>query len=446
MNLSSELLASKTIFSFFIARGQLFKLQQRLSSSGSSKTYDIALVGGGIIGVSTARLLSLKYRDFKIILLEKEKKLGVHQSGSNSGVIHSGIYYPPGSLKAKLCVEGSKKIYKYLKEKNIDYRRCGKLIVAVKNNELFRLEKLYERSLKNNVPGVEIIGPEGMTAIQPGVKGIRALWSPNTGIVDWGLVTQAFAQDFKSNGGQVKVNFEVQGFDMVEGDPPKVVISNKLSPEKIEARWVITAAGLFSDKVAQMTGSPVNPRIVPFRGEYLLLKGDKKNLIKTNIYPVPDPRLPFLGLHFTPRLDGNVWLGPNAVLATKREGYSYRDIDLRDMIDALTYPGLIKLSLKYLKEGAQEIYRSLNIDAQIKILQQYIPSIKKEDVVRGPTGVRAQALDENGNLVEDFVFDSGSGAFKDHVLHVRNAPSPGATSSLAIAEMIVQQMEKKFFK
>ena len=370
-----------------------------------------------------------------------------HQSRKNSGVIHSGIYYPPGSLKAKLCVKGAKKIYRYLAEKGIEHKKIGKLVVAVESNELFRLDKLFERARANKVPGIEMVEELDLPQYQPHVRGLRALFSPTTGIVDWSVVVESFASEFLANNSKIEYNFQVENFKYINsGTSSRIRLRSKKGTE-IEAKFIVTAAGLHSDRLASMTGCPPYPKIVPFRGEYFLLSPLKESLFsKTNVYPVPDPRLPFLGVHFTPRLDGSVWIGPNAILATKREGYSPRDFDFKDVFESLTYPGLIKLGLKYFKEGLQEIHKSLSMEAQLKVLRKYFPDLNAEDLVRGPTGVRAQALDLNGNLVEDFVFDSGSGPFQSHCLHVRNAPSPGATSSLAIAEMIAEQVERRLLK
>lgn len=372
---------------------------------------------------------------------------GQHQSKNNSGVIHSGIYYPPGSLKAKLCVQGAKKIYRYLAEKGIEHRKIGKLVVAVESNELFRLEKLFERARASKVPGIEMVEERDIPQYQPHVRGLRALYSPTTGIVDWGVVVKSFAKDFRDNNGEIMHGFRVENFKFIDSNKNSRVRLRSKSGIEIDAKFVVTAAGLHSDRLASMTGCSPHPKIVPFRGEYFLLSPQKESLFsKTNVYPVPDPRLPFLGVHFTPRLDGSVWVGPNAVLATKREGYSPRDIDFRDIMESITNPGLLKLGLRYFREGLQEIHRSISIEAQLKVLRKYFPDLNAEDLVKGPSGVRAQALDPNGNLVEDFVFDSGSGPFQNHCLHVRNAPSPGATSSLAIAEMIAEQVDRRLFK
>ncbi|XP_076354140.1 L-2-hydroxyglutarate dehydrogenase isoform X2 [Tachypleus tridentatus] len=402
--------------------------------------------------MATARELIMRHPQLTFVVLEKEDRLAVHQSGKNSGVIHAGIYYAPGSLKAKLCVEGLEKSYKYLDEHNIPYKRCGKLIVATIPEELPRLHALFERGQKNNVRDLKMVGPEEIREIEPNCIGLKALWSPHTGIVDWGEVNHSYSKDFRLRGGDVYLQFEVCGFHMVPESQRFTTFSQKQFPvrvtsgkQTVRCRYIVTCGGLYSDKLAELSGCRSEPKIVPFRGEYLLLTPEKSSLVQGNIYPVPDPRFPFLGVHFTPRIDGSVWLGPNAVLAFKREGYKPTDINLSDLCESLKYRGFQKLAIQHLGYGLKEIYRSINLKAQVKELQKFVPSLTVADVTRGPTGVRAQALDKNGNLVDDFVFDSGSGDLGERILHVRNAPSPGATSSLAIARMVADKVEQTFF-
>lgn len=410
------------------------------------RKYDLTVVGGGIVGVASAREILLRHPQLKIAIVEKERKLAFHQSGHNSGVIHAGIYYKPGSLKAKLCVEGLHLSYKYCDEKKIPYKKCGKLIVATDDVEVERLKELYDRGLKNNVPDLKLIDGDKIKEIEPYCEGIKAIWSPHTGIVDWALVTEYYGKDFINAGGEIFLNFEAQKFKetSTNSEYPITIIDAK--ERKIFSKYVLTCGGLQSDKLAEKTGCSKVPRIIPFRGEYLLLNKDKCHMIKGNIYPVPDPRFPFLGVHFTPRMDGSVWLGPNAVLAFKREGYTWSDINVFELFDALKYPGFIRMASRYVSAGLKEVAKSAFIPLQMKDLQKYIPDIQDYDVTRGPAGVRAQALDELGNLVDDFIFDhgSGEGALAKRVLHCRNAPSPGATSSLAIAKMIADKIEKEF--
>ncbi|XP_044749644.1 L-2-hydroxyglutarate dehydrogenase, mitochondrial [Coccinella septempunctata] len=407
--------------------------------------YDVAIVGGGIIGTSTARELLLAYPKLRVVLLEKEKELGLHQTANNSGVIHAGIYYKPGSLKAKLCVQGSKLTMDHCDKKKIPYKKVGKLIVATDEEEVKYLKVLYERGLSNGVQGLEFIDTqEKIHEREPECRGLKAIWSPNTAIVDYKHLAKSHADDFHDGGGEIRLRAKVAKIEESgRSDFPVRVVDSK--DHTLVAKYVLTCAGLYSDKISMLTGCPRNPRIVPFRGEYLLLKPSKRKMVKCNIYPVPNPKLPFLGVHFTPRMDGNVWLGPNAVLAFQREGYSYFDINPLELIDALTYSGFITLCLKNLRYGMGEMLRSIIWPLQVKQLQKYLPSITSEDCERGPAGVRAQALAPDGSLLEDFYFDkSKMGNLKDRVLHCRNCPSPGATSSMAIAKMLVEKMGKEF--
>ncbi|KAK0409271.1 hypothetical protein QR680_004447 [Steinernema hermaphroditum] len=409
------------------------------------QTFDVVVVGGGIVGCATARQLKISRPELSIAIVEKERQLAVHQSGHNSGVLHAGIYYAPGSLKAKLCVEGLDLAYAYLDENKIPYKKTGKLIVAVEPEEIPRLDALYGRALQNGCRDIEMIDGKRIKEFEPHCVGLKALWSPHTGIVDWGLVTRSYADDFVKRGGKVFVDTPLAAIrSAADGSDYPVVISSRPGLPEIRARYLLTCAGLQSDRIAQLSGCNTVPKIVPFRGEYLLLKPEKRHLVKTNIYPVPDPRFPFLGVHFTPRMNGDVWLGPNAVLAYKREGYSYFDVSPTDLLDAISFRGMQKLMLKYGSFGLQEFYRGVFYAAQVKQLQRFIPELKVSDVTRGPSGVRAQAMDAEGNLVEDFVFDDGEGPIASRVLHVRNAPSPGATSSLAIAKMITEKAVDKF--
>ncbi|NXP75107.1 L2HDH protein, partial [Ramphastos sulfuratus] len=377
--------------------------------------------------------------------------LAHHQSGHNSGVIHSGIYYTPGSLKAKLCVQGAALCYEYCDQKGIPYRQCGKLIVAVEHDEIPRLKALYERGLQNNVRGLKLIGPKEIQAKEPFCRGLMALDSPYTGIVDYKQVAQSYAEDFQEAGGTILTDFEVTNMEMAKESPSESdeefgVFWLFLFPqgEEIYCRHLVTCAGLHSDRLSEISGCSPEPRIVPFRGDYLVLKQEKSYMVKGNIYPVPNPRFPFLGVHFTPRMDGSIWLGPNAVLAFKREGYKWFQFGAGDFLDAAMYSGLWKLVLRNLSYGLSEMYRACFLSAQVKELQKFIPEVTINDVIRGPSGVRAQALDSDGNLIDDFVFDGGSGDIGSRILHVRNAPSPAATSSLAIAKMIADEVQRKF--
>ncbi|XP_034050893.1 L-2-hydroxyglutarate dehydrogenase, mitochondrial [Thalassophryne amazonica] len=427
------------------------KLIRNIKVSSRHSSYDVAVVGGGIVGLAAARELILRHPTLNFILLEKEKELSMHQSGHNSGVIHSGIYYTPGSLKARLCVRGATLAYEYCDKKGLPYKRCGKLIVALEQEEIPRLRALHERGMQNNVRDLSIVDAKGIREREPYCRGIMALDSPYTGIVDWRMVALQYGKDFEEAGGKVVTEYEVSDIAMAKENPagstegmnyPIAVRDEK--GNEVRCRYVLTCGGLYSDRLSQISGCGREPRIVPFRGDYLILKPEKHYLVKGNIYPVPDPRFPFLGVHFTPRMDGNIWLGPNAILAFKREGYNMFDFHVKDFADAVFYRGLQKLVWKNIIYGMEEFYRGMFIGAQVKILQKYIPQMSASDVLRGPSGVRAQALDRNGKLVDDFVFDGGVGDVGSRVLHVRNAPSPAATSSLAIAEMIADEVDSRF--
>lgn len=310
---------------------------------------------------------------------------------------------------------------------------------------------MYCRGQANKVPDLVEVNSDQISNIAPGCRGVKGLWSPHTGIVDYELVTQAYAEDFKKSGGKIYFNFAVEEFkeDEINDSAYPIVVkarSSTISNNEIRTKYVLTCGGLHSDKLAELTSGSTAPRIIPFRGEYLLLSKDKSPMIQTNVYPVPNSKLPFLGVHFTPRMDGSVWVGPNAVLALKREGYSWFDLSFRDLFECLCYPGFIRVAAKYWIFGLQEIFRSSHVRFQIGHVQKFYPEITVEDLGPGPAGVRAQAVDEDGTLVDDFVFEYGKGSreFLKRVLHCRNAPSPGATSSLAIAKMISDKVDQEF--
>lgn len=406
--------------------------------------YDVIVVGGGLIGSATAREILIRNPKIKLAIVEKENYVAAHQSGHNSGVIHSGIYYTPGSLKARLCVEGLDLTYKYCTEKNIPYKKCGKLIVALDPSEVKRLDDLYNRALQNNVKDISLLDQEGIKKLEPHVQGIKAIWSPNTGIVDWAEINRSYVEDCKAKGADVFLKFPVKRFlpHQTKGKGSYVLVCGLTT--ELMSKYVVTCGGLHSDTLSVLTKCSPEPKIIPFRGEYLVLKPEASHLVKTNIYPVPHPDLPFLGVHFTPRIDGSVWLGPNAVLAFKKEGYKLSDIDINELYEVVTFQGFRKLASKNLAYGFDEFFRGLSISAQVRNLQRYIPELKPSHVIRGPTGVRAQALSVDGTLVDDFILDMGKEEFDGKILHVRNAPSPAATSSLAIAKTIVDKLEEKF--
>lgn len=398
--------------------------------------YDVAVIGAGIIGLATARELLGRDPDLRLAVLDKEHRIGAHQTGHNSGVIHSGIYYQPGSLKARLCVEGAAEMYRYCAEKSIPTDRCGKVVVATHESELGRLEELFERGRANGVQGLAMIDRDALREIEPHCAGIRALWSPNTGIVDYGQVAQAMAADIRAAGGELKLSHEVTA---VRRPPGKVVVETTAG--EIECLRLIACAGLYADRVAALTGGSIEPRIVPFRGDYWQLRPEARHLSNGLIYPVPDPSFPFLGVHTTLRIGtGEVWLGPNAVLAFSREGYRRLDLRAGDLLEALRHPGFRRLARRYWRTGLAEVWRDLSKRAFLQSVRRYIPEVRLRDLVPGPSGVRAQALAGDGRLIDDFVFDVQG----DRILHVRNAPSPAATSALAIARMIVDRAIEVF--
>jgi L-2-hydroxyglutarate oxidase LhgO len=393
---------------------------------------DVAIVGGGIVGLATARELLRRRPGLRLVVLEKEPAIGQHQTGHNSGVIHAGIYYAPGSMKAKACVAGAAELVRYCDAKGIPYRRCGKLIVATDASELPRLADLERRGAANGVPGLRMIEADELRELEPHVRGVRALWSPNTGIIDYGLVANAYAEDVAEFGGEVRTSHEVIAIERRNG---RARLTTRGA--EIDAALVVTCAGVYSDRVAALTGAPPEPRIVPFRGDYYILKPERRDLVRSNIYPVPDPRFPFLGVHFTPRMNGDIWLGPNAVLAFSREGYRFRDVRPRDLADIAGYGGFRAFARTHWRTGVDELARDLSKRRFLASLQKYVPELTLDDLLPGPAGVRAQALSADGKLVDDFVIDRSDG-----VLHVRNAPSPAATSSLRIGALIADAFEQ----
>jgi L-2-hydroxyglutarate oxidase len=388
--------------------------------------FDVVVVGGGIVGLATACRLMEARPALRIAILEKEQELATHQSGHNSGVLHAGLYYQPGSLKARLCHEGKAAVEAFAEAHDVPFERCGKLVVALDATELERLAALRERAVANGVPGLEEVGPERIREIEPHAAGIRGLWSPETGIVDFRRVALAMADDLRGRGVEILTGREVRGLDERADE---AVVSTAAG--EVRATVVIACAGLQADRVAALGGTRDGPRIVPFRGDYYTLTPDARGLVRGLIYPVPDPRFPFLGVHFTKRIDGQVWAGPNAVLAFAREGYRRRDINPRDLLGTLANPGFLRLAGRYLRTGLGEMWRDWWKPAFVRELQRYVPEIRADQLRFGPSGVRAQALARDGTLVDDFVLGGSA-----RILHVRNAPSPAATSSLAIGAML----------
>lgn len=405
------------------------------NKSKRNQLYDIAIIGGGILGLATAREVLTSHPHLKLVLLEKEASLAFHQSGRNSGVIHSGIYYKPDSFKAKLCVRGAEMMYQYCSQHNIDHQRIGKLIVATKQSELDKLETIFNNGIANGVKDLSLIEQKDVSKIEPHCRAIKAIHSPNTGIVDYKMVCQSYARDIEALQGKILLGHKVLDIDVDQSE-----IKIKTDKKPIRCQYVITCAGAYSDRLAALSGGSSTPKIIPFRGDYLLLKKEARTLVNKLIYPVPDPEFPFLGVHFTPQTDGSVWLGPNAVMAFATEGYKFSTINIKELLQFLSYSGMIRLMGKYWKTGLLEMYRDLSKKEFLKALQQFIPEINIDQCAPGPSGIRAQALDPDGTLVDDFVFDTNQA----NIFHVRNAPSPAATSSLAIAQMITERAQEHF--
>lgn len=407
----------------------------------SSSRYDLAIVGAGIVGLAAAREFLLRQPALRVIVLEKEAAIASQQSGHNSGVIHSGIYYTPGSLKARACVEGQQAMLAFCREQGIPFELCGKVIVALDESELPRLEDLYQRGIKNGVQGLEFIEPERLRELEPYAAGIKAIHSPNTGIIDYVQVAQAYAGQVREHGGEIVTGCEVTALTTREA---QTVLGIRQAgvvtlETEIHARYVITCGGLQSDKLSRMSGKDSQVHIVPFRGDYYVLRLEKRHVVRGLIYPVPDPRFPFLGVHFTRRLNGEVWAGPNAVLAFAREGYGRWQINPVDLWEVLSFGGFWKMAAQYWQAGLAEMYRDYVKEAYVKEVQRYVPELQAADLLPGPSGVRAQALSADGKLVDDFLIQRG-----ENIVHVQNAPSPAATSSLVIARMIVDEARRSF--
>jgi L-2-hydroxyglutarate oxidase LhgO len=398
-------------------------------------TYDLTLIGAGIVGLATARALLQRFPSLRLAVLEKESRIGQHQTGRNSGVIHSGLYYKPGTLRAKLCVQGATAMVRYCDAHDIPYNRCGKIVIATDESELPRLQELYERGCINGVPGLELIGPERLREIEPHAAGLKAFHSPHTGIVDYGRVAESFAAEIAALGGQILTGHEVRKIER-RGASVRVSVGQA---DPIETRFLIACGGVYADRLAVMSGGPPDPRIVPFRGDYYILKPEQRHLVNALIYPVPDPNFPFLGIHSVLRMDGSMWLGPNAVLAFAREGYRRWDVDLRDLWSALSAPGFQRLAIKYWRTGAGEMARDFSKKLFVEAAQRYVPELTPDGVTEGPSGIRAQALSPGGSLVDDFVFDHDG-----PIIHVRNAPSPAATSSLMIGDYVAGMAAERF--
>jgi L-2-hydroxyglutarate oxidase len=389
--------------------------------------YDLAVVGAGIIGLAVGMRLTQEFPSLKVTVIEKEQEVALHQTGHNSGVIHAGIYYAPGSQKANFCSTGGKLLREFCDRTGVQYDMCGKLIIAVREEEVPRLDDLFYRGTENGAEGLRMVDADEIGEIEPFSAGVKGIFSPNTGIIDYSEVSRMYAEQFGEQGGDLLTKAELLSADRRDG-----LIYLNTTAGIITAKNVINCAGLHADYVAKMMGVDTGVRIVPFRGEYFSIVPEKVHMVKGLIYPVPDPKLPFLGVHFTKRVDGSVEAGPNAVLAFAKEGYSKTSVSAQDLLNTFAYPGFWKMSAKFWKIGLKEQYRSLAKGAFINSLKTLIPEIEESDLGSPGAGVRAQAVDRNGNLLQDFSISE-----TDNAIHVMSAPSPGATSSLTISEYIV---------
>ncbi|MEO9477770.1 MAG: L-2-hydroxyglutarate oxidase [Cyclobacteriaceae bacterium] len=396
--------------------------------------YNVVVIGGGIVGLASALKIKEANPKLRVAVVEKENGLAKHQTGHNSGVIHSGLYYKPGSLKAKNCVDGYNELVKFCEEEEINFELCGKIVVATNKEQLPTLNTLYERGEKNGLTGMKKLIGDELKEYEPYVNGIQGIFVPQTGIIDYKEVSYKYAEKIKHFNGDIFPGNKVLnikengGFIQVETDQ-----------QTLTTRLVINCSGLYSDKVAKLTGMPVNYKIIPFRGEYYKIKKEKEHLVKNLIYPVPDPNFPFLGVHFTRMIGGGIEAGPNAVFAFKREGYSKTDINLGELMGSLGWKGFRKVAGKYWKTGLGEFYRSFSKSAFTKALQELLPDIQQEDLEPGGSGVRAQACDKEGGLIDDFLILQN-----EKIINVGNAPSPAATSSLAIGKHVAGLAMERF--
>jgi len=395
--------------------------------------YDITVIGGGIVGLATARALA-QQSGIRVLLIEAESELAAHQTGNNSGVIHSGLYYKPGSLKAKNCVEGRIALYEYCEKNNIKHEKCGKVVVATREDEIPALNNLEQRGRENGLKGLRRLSAEELKEYEPNVAGVAGLHVPETGIVNYTDVCKQYARDVRSKGHEIYTS--TRFLKLVKSNGNLVVETNN---QTYKSRNLINCAGLQSDRIARECGLDPGLKIIPFRGEYYKLKAEKFGLVRNLIYPVPDPKFPFLGVHFTRMIDNSVEAGPNAVLSFKREGYNKTSFSLKDSFETFTYSGFLKLASTYMRMGMGEFYRSLYKPAFVRALQKLLPGITGDDIVPGGAGVRAQALEQNGFLVDDFRI------IEDRKqIHVLNAPSPAATASLSIGKIIAQRALANF--
>lgn len=399
------------------------------------KIYDIAVIGGGIVGLATALKIKEKNPKLSLVIIEKEHEVAMHQTGHNSGVIHSGLYYKPGSLKATNCINGYKMLVDFAQKENIPFELCGKIVVATRPEQVPILDGLYERGQQNGLTGLKMLDLNALREYEPHVQGLKGFFVPQTGIINYKVVCEKYAEKVQKLGGKLVLGQRV--IEIRQNEKISMIITEQ---NYYEAKLVINCAGLYSDKVAQFTQKePIHLRIIPFRGEYFELKPEKQHLVKNLIYPVPDPNFPFLGVHFTRMIGGGVEAGPNAVLAFRREGYEKLDIHFKELWKTLTWPGFQKVAAKYWKTGLGEMYRSFSKAAFTKALQELIPEIQSSDLIPGGAGVRAQACDREGGLLDDFSIIE-----RPHAINVCNAPSPAATSSLSIGQTVAELALKRF--
>ena len=398
---------------------------------------DVAVIGAGILGLASAMALAAQHQGLRVVALEQESGVGRHQSGNNSGVIHSGLYYRPGSAKARMAVAGAERMYAFCDEHGIGAERCGKVVVATQSSEIERLRELQRRGGANGVPDIRELDPDELRALEPCAAGVRALHVPSTGIADYRAVCAQYRDALEAAGGAVRLRSRV-GAVRVDADRVRLATTTGV----VQARYAVNCAGLQADRVARRAGAAQarDLRIVPFRGEYYDLVDSARGMLRNLIYPVPDPAFPFLGVHFTRRLDGSVEAGPNAVLALKREGYRWRDVSLRDAAESLSWPGFLRLARAHWRTGLGEVWRSANKQAFVQALQRLMPSLEPDQLVRGGAGVRAQALRRDGSLADDFEI-----VHQDRLIHILNAPSPGATASLLIGETIAATAQSAWF-
>lgn len=393
----------------------------------------IVVIGGGIVGLASALAL-VQRSDPPLIVLEKESEVSMHQTGHNSGVIHSGIYYRPDSLKARLCVQGRRRLIEFCDAHRISYETCGKLIVATRESERPRLAELEHRAISNGIPGVRRLSPSEVREVEPNVQAVEGLHVPVTGIVDYRAVSRGYANEIAAHGGEIRTRTAVTG---LRRDGAQIQVET--AGGTISARAIVNCAGLFSDRVARWSGIDPPARIVPFRGEYYFIRPERRSMVRGLVYPVPDPELPFLGVHFTRTIHGDVEAGPNAVPALAREGYSWKEFQLRDVAETMVYSGMPPLLWRYGRTELSEVHRSLDRSAFVRDLQRMVPTLTEDDLMPGGSGVRAQAVTPDGKLADDFLFADSPG-----VVHVLNAPSPAATASLAIGEYVCDVVRQRF--